>query len=368
MGVCLSVFNTVRKSNVLNEIRNSDITTAEYRLFCTYLAHFKMNEPDNNTVTFNLADYTRIVGLDRPRKADIENQAKNILSRSVQAEGADGGFTRYSLFDTFKLHKKDGDWLVTLECGHKIAPLIREERGRFIRYKLYNTIFLKSFNQQRIYELLKQYERIGERTFTLEELREMLSIKDNEYPKWAVFARDVLKVAQSALEENTDITFEYVPIKKGRPVVAVKFIIRKNENYKDKLQLEGFLPKEIEYDYEDGEVEVSSSDFDNFDMQQTSMFGDIPPKYIYESDYLEFLADACGFEFSNSEMKVILALEKVQSLSDISLSLDANKERKYKYLQLKYREFLVTVEKKAETDPIENRFGYFKSMIANDET
>lgn len=370
MGIGLSPFKTVRKSNVLNEVRNSDITTAEYRLFCIYLAHFKMKEPDNNTVTFNLSDYARIVGLDRPRKPDIEKQAQNILSRSVQVDNADGGFTRYALFDTFKLHKEDDAWLVTLECGHKIAPLIREERGRFIRYKLYNTIFLKSYNQQRIYELLKQYEKIGERTITLEDLREYLSIGKNEYPVWYTFSRDVLKVAQNALEENTDIAFDYIPIKKGKPVVAVKFVIRKNENYKDKLQLEGFLPTQQNgIEYEDGEITIYADEQAAAgDMEQTDMFESGIPDILphkYANSHFEFLAAACNYEFDQKQMEVLLTLEAVQSLIDIGLSIDTNQQIKHDYLYHKYKELNYRCAR-TDLDPVENRFAYIKSLIEAD--
>lgn len=60
------------------------------------------------------------------------------------------------------------------------------------------------------------------------DLRELLSIKENEYQSWRNFNQRILISAQNALEESTDICFAYEPIKKNRRVVAVKFIIRAN--------------------------------------------------------------------------------------------------------------------------------------------
>ena len=251
----LDVKKTVKKSNVLNELRNSNASMGIYRLFCVYLAHLPMNSEDNK-VTFTLADYAQVVGLDRPRKADLFAQAHNIVGTTAGFDNEDGGFDVYPLFMDFKLHKLDGEWAVSLECNPYIAPMIREQKGRFLRYKLYNTIYLKSYNQQRIYELLKQYERIGERTIPLADLRAFLSIKDDEYPVWGDFAQKVLKVAQKAIKQSTDICFEYEPIKKGRPVVAVRFIIKKNDGFIDQLNIDDFLPpSEVEYEGEAFEVE-----------------------------------------------------------------------------------------------------------------
>lgn len=257
MPMELDIKRTVKKSNILNEMRNANASMAEYRLFCVYLAHLPMNS-DDNRVTFSLADYARIAGLDRPRHADIKAQAENIVGTTATLPNDDGGFTVYSLFSDFKLHREDEQWMVSLECNPKIAPMIREQKGRFLRYKLYNTIFLKSYNQQRIYELLKQYQKIGVRTERLEDLRAFLSIGKNEYPVWGVFSRDVLKVAQKALSESTDISFEYEPVKKGKKVVAVKFIINQNDAFKDVLKLEGFFP-EGEFEYDGGDIEVSAT-------------------------------------------------------------------------------------------------------------
>lgn len=268
----LDVKKTVKKSNLLNEVRNSNASLVEYRLFCVYLAHLKMSSNDN-VVKFRLADYARICGLDRPRRTDLEAQANNIVAVTAQVDRPDGGFSVYNLFSEFRLFRENEEWMVSLECNSKIAPMIREQQGKFLRYKLYNTIYLKSYNQQRIYELLKQYQKLGVRVIDLADLRDFLSIGANEYPKWAIFARDVLKVAQKALKESTDICFDYEPIKKGRKVVQVKFLIYKNDSFIDQLNIDDFMPATVDDADLEGEagLTVRAADPD-----QTSLFDDEP--------------------------------------------------------------------------------------------
>lgn len=250
--------STVKKSNVLNEMRNATTSMTEYRLFCICMAHINVNE-NTDTVRFKLSDYSNIVGLDRPRKEDLQEQARSIVRTTITLHDSDG-FTVYSVFKSYSLKKYEEGYYVELVFNDGILPFLREQSKRFVRYKLYNTLFLKSFNQQRIYELLKQYEKLGERTIELKDLREYLSIKEDEYPVWYVFSRDVIKVAQTAIAENTDIKFEYEGIRHGRKVGAVKFTIYKNEAYKDRLQLAGWLPKEIlSENYEGSEFAVKTS-------------------------------------------------------------------------------------------------------------
>ena len=74
---------------------------------------------------------------------------------------------------------------------------------------------LKSSYAIRIYELLKQYEKLQERTFLLDELRKMLGAEDI-YPAYGNFKQRVLLPAQKELKKKTDISFEIEEIKKGR--------------------------------------------------------------------------------------------------------------------------------------------------------
>jgi plasmid replication initiation protein len=131
-----------------------------------------------------------------------------------------------------------------------------------------------------MYEILKQYEYLGERIITLEELRMMLGIEPHEYPRWIRFKDRVIDSCQKALEENTDIKFMYDPIRKGRKGIhAVKFIISKNADYVDQLTLGEFI-----------------------DMQPEAVYVDDEEKEEGYEEHLRFIAGACDYTFVNAEM------------------------------------------------------------------
>lgn len=366
----LDIKKTVKKSNVLNEIRNANASLVEYRLFCVYLAHLPINSEDN-VVTFTLSDYARIAGLDRPRHADLETQSHNLLRLTALIKTDDGGFVNRNLFCEFKLYRENEEWMVSLECNPKIAPLIREQKTRFLRYKLYNTIYLKSYNQQRLYELLKQYEKIGERLIELEDLRAYLSIADTEYPVWGDFAQKVLKVAQKALKENTDICFDYEPIKKGRKVISVKFYIKKNEVFVDQLCIDDILPEQeaiITYDEDDDGFTVRAEDPDSDELEgQTSM------TEMLEND-LEQRAEICsGFDediFLEFTCKELLELKELAS-PNVSTD-DIDRHGKNLDNRLIAKEYAISdyIRRKirycdAYPGKVENRYKFIRAAVKN---
>jgi len=105
-----------------------------------------------------------------------------------------------------------------------LRPYLLELKREFTSYKLENVVKLKSSYAIRIYELLKQYEKLQERTFLLKSLREMLGAEDI-YPAYGNFKQRVLVPAQKELKKKTDISFEIEEVKKGRKVEKVKFLI-----------------------------------------------------------------------------------------------------------------------------------------------
>jgi plasmid replication initiation protein len=71
----------------------------------------------------------------------------------------------------------------------------------------------------------------------LDELRRVLSIPDGVLTKWFDVKRKVLDQAVKEINELTDITVKYTPIKKGRSVEEIQFnIFPKNEIEKIKAQ------------------------------------------------------------------------------------------------------------------------------------
>ena len=97
------------------------------------------------------------------------------------------------------------------------------ESGNFTLADLDELRKLKSPNSVRIYWLLKEYSDFGQRTVTPEQLRFMLNIAENEYPRFSNFKARVLDRAQVELA-RTDMPFTYELERQNQLVQRIKFL------------------------------------------------------------------------------------------------------------------------------------------------
>ena len=86
----------------------------------------------------------------------------------------------------------------------------------------------------RLYQLLKQYQKVGKREITILALKEYLHI-EKEYQKYSHFKEKVLKVTYNEINKSADISFDFEEIKKGRRVNSIKFYISTNQKRMETL-------------------------------------------------------------------------------------------------------------------------------------
>lgn len=101
-----------------------------------------------------------------------------------------------------------------------------QKKGSFTIYRLENIGGLKSAYGIRLYELLVQYKKIGEREIKVKEIRETLSL-GTKYKTMCDFKKWVLDVATKEINTETDLNVSYKNIKCGRSIVAFHFSIKK---------------------------------------------------------------------------------------------------------------------------------------------
>jgi len=235
----------VTKRNVLNEIRANTMSLQELRFFSIYLSKINPADVGTRVVRFPIEDFKTIMELGRINIDHMKTITNSLLGKVVNVPNDSGGYTGFQLFKQCVVDMdEDDEWYVEIDAHDKALPLMFEFKDRYFSYKLWNALRLKSANQLRMYEILKQYERIGERIIPVVELKNLLGIEQSEYPRYGDFKRWVLDSCQTALAESTDITFTYEPFgKKGRggKVIQLKFTIQKNEGFIDPVSLVEFI-------------------------------------------------------------------------------------------------------------------------------
>ena len=242
-----NLFNTaiVQKRNVLNEIRKNSMSLQELRFFSIYLSKINSQDISTRIVKFPLEDFKRIMEFQTLNLTQLRESFVRLLQQVVSVSNENGhGFSYFQLFKRCKLLQDEfGQWYVEIDAHDDALPLMFDFKNKYFTYQLWNALRLKSSNQIRLYEILKQYENLSKREIAVTELRELLGIFPDEYPRWDNFRTKVLDSCQQALTEYTDITFTYEKGKTGHggKWLTIIFHIQKNRKYVDPLGLGDFI-------------------------------------------------------------------------------------------------------------------------------
>lgn len=358
----LSIKNWVSKSNTLNEIRDSHMTICQMRLFTIYLSKINPKNINSREVTFKLDEYTKIMQFKQTNITRLKESANDLLKVIItfweeQKKGEKlREFTSCQLFKKVKLSKnEENEWIISINCHDDVLPLMFELK-QYLKYELWNILQLSSNNQQRIYELLKQYEKVGTREINVKDLRDFLGIKPNEYPEWADFRKRILEPSEKALEKSTDIKFTWEAVRgggKGGKIQAVKFNIEKNDLYIRQYTFDEYIAEQNKSDITDNIEEFERSN-DIISFLSEARNNELENSW---DNRMAFFSEALQNEFTIDQVELIykLALTFVDK-SRHKYNLDTSM---YDYLSVKFAEL------NSKKD-IKYRYNYLKKLIELD--
>jgi hypothetical protein len=179
----------VSKSHQLNAMKQGYTTLREQRIFATYIARINPLKPETRTVNFTLREFGEL--------CDIKEESVRGMNLSVYEAIAykllDGkvhlptetGFKAFVLFEQCEvvIDKETGEPTFKLTATQTALPFFFDLQ-RYFSYELETLLRLKSANQIRLYEILKQRvwqcKRGGDFEIKLEELRALLFIEPKE--------------------------------------------------------------------------------------------------------------------------------------------------------------------------------------------
>ena len=229
----------------------------ELKIFSRIILEIR-NSPDEYAFTFQTKNLLEILDYGLGNYIELKRIAKSMF-RVVDINPSEKNFHLTSIFTDIFTHE---DGLITFEINRNIKPLLLDLTNNFTQYYFENIARLKSGFSIRIYEFLKQYEKIGKRNVPIKELRHFLNISDEKFTRYNDFKRKAILVAQKELKEKTDISFEFEEIKTGRKITDIIFFIFKNkkttpinsskvEDIKiEKIELEEEPPESHQLEYE----------------------------------------------------------------------------------------------------------------------
>jgi plasmid replication initiation protein len=230
----------IKKANNLIEARYKfDIW--EMRFFLTLLSRINRGDTDSTIHRIWYKDVIKTFGLKTGQSYDLlRTGVKGVMERSMYINIEDeNGFVREHRYNIVSyantlVHAPDGkdassQEFVDVKIVADAKPLLLELQKNFTYYDLSNVTQLGVY-AIRIYELLKQYQNIGERTLKITDIKQMFEIK-NEYPRYSNFYQKVIKPAINEINKHTDLqVYEPEKVKEGRSVEALFFKFHRKSN------------------------------------------------------------------------------------------------------------------------------------------
>ena len=246
----------VVKSNDLIEARYK-LNLNEQKIILYAVTMLDRTKDKFNIISLNVKEFTELIGTTTERYTEIrevvrELRKKEIIINTSESELITGWLSSIDYI-------KDSG-MIELEFSEKLIPYLLQLKEKFTRYQIKNILPLKNKHSIRIYELMKQYQTIGHRTFNIDELKEILML-DDKYKEFKNFNRFVIKQTMEEINEYTDIDIDFELIKKGRNVVSIKYIIKPKDD--------GSYIKYLNENYNISEFKLKSGlENENFNAEQ----------------------------------------------------------------------------------------------------
>lgn len=221
---------TIQKSKPLFALWQSELTLAEFKILDTYLGRINSHDDEHRTVKFEKGELENLLGVKQLKPQVLDDRLQHLMTTvRIPDKNSKRGFTRIALFEKAHAEQDDyGVWEAELTCTESAKKYIFDvENLNYLRYKLKNIINIKSRYTYIMFLYLWENKYRGTWEEPLDKLKSILNC-DNEptYKEFKRFNDLVLKKVYKEIHEATDIKYDYETVKRGRSVVAVRFIYK----------------------------------------------------------------------------------------------------------------------------------------------
>jgi plasmid replication initiation protein len=222
------------------------LDTTEIKFIMIAITQIKKEDAALKEYEIKVTDLETTLGVEQnyPR---LKQFAKKIMSKPLEVP-TDDGWIIANWFADVEYKKGQGKFIVTF--SGKLKPYLLDLRERYVSHNLKYILPLTSTYSVRIYQLLKEYEKLTKRYFQVEELMQILQVPPS-LKIYNRFKEKVLKVSELEIFEHTDIAFTFEEKKAGKKVDRLIFRIYPNPNLAKKQKDNNVLfDAKVEHKYE----------------------------------------------------------------------------------------------------------------------
>jgi plasmid replication initiation protein len=213
------------KSNTLETSRYR-LNIVEQKILCKIITMINKGDTDFKDYSIKKTELVGLIGNNQNLYSNVKKYTENLLKRPITIKDYEKKETIQTNWFALIKHKNNGT--ISFSFHPYLKPYLLELKKCFTSFDYKNIQRLQSKYSPRIYELLKQYEKIKVRTMEIKELRDLFLL-ENKYKKYIDFKRNVLLISQKEINLHTDISFDFEEIKDSRKIVSIKFHIHKTK-------------------------------------------------------------------------------------------------------------------------------------------
>lgn len=214
-------------------------TTNQLRLFLYVVAQLPrmldMAIPAVSVPLETLRQILNLTGDEGQRGNRLRQILKDLASVPAAVVDGNGGTILTTWFDFIRISQDGKTYIFQLQT--LLQPFFMQLSSQFTVYELGYVLMMTSAHTVRLYDTLKTAAYRGSLDVGIDELKQYLGLVDYDdhgqaigyrFPKFKRFNSDVLKPSVDEINEKTDLTVRYMPLKDledRRKIIGVRFWI-----------------------------------------------------------------------------------------------------------------------------------------------
>lgn len=214
--------NYLRQSHIITNAKYA-LTRGEIDLVLTLLTSIKKRDRAFKDYEFTISELEAKTSRAWNSK-QLQDNIESLMAKPLRVQT---DTNKWKLIPWFSYFEYDNG-AITCRFDKALKPYLLEIKERFVISDLRMLLPMRSSYSKRIYMMLKEYEKIGERTFSVSDLQSILKSPKSHLDRYNKFKSAVLEQAVKDINKYTDLEVNFTEIKLGRKVNKVKYTIGKN--------------------------------------------------------------------------------------------------------------------------------------------
>ncbi|WP_265607294.1 replication initiation protein, partial [Campylobacter jejuni] len=225
---------TRNQSNVSNAIANArtKMTALELKTFYQVSTLIQMDDTEFKEYEISVSDFLKALNISDSNREQVVKLCRRLIRQVFEINQENDDYIAYTIFS--RMHYKHKEQKISMKFNEEFRPFLLELK-QFT--KIQQVKYIKSFDSKysiRFYALLKDYRKMSQRDFNLENIFNIFELpKTYNYTR---FYQYVLKPAIDEINAKSDLWVSEPEIigKKGKKITDIRLYFgNKNEKMSD---------------------------------------------------------------------------------------------------------------------------------------